>query len=62
MSVVYVIQYSTHDHPFIDLVYAVTDNLEDAIIMSDGLRAEDEVMDAGYEEVVFYSSDELVME
>lgn len=56
MNTVYVVQYTTVEHPFMHLIYAVTEDIEDAVILADSLQNDKNVHEAGYEEVVFYSS------
>lgn len=60
MNKVYVVQYRTYEHAFIDQIYAVTEDLEDAVILADSLQNGDDVAEAGYEEVEFYKSNGIL--
>ena len=53
---VYVIQYTTVEHPFMHLVFGVTEDFEDAVILADSLQQDKDVHEAGFEEVDYYYS------
>lgn len=59
MNTVYVIQYTTTEHPFMHLVYAVAEDIEDAVILADSLQNSEGVHEAGFEEVSFYGSNDF---
>ena len=60
MNVVYVVQYSDNEHPFIDQVYCVTETEQDAIILSEEANTRDGVIQAGYEKVEFISAEDII--
>jgi len=62
MNVVYVVQYSDSEHPFIDLIYCVTETEEDAIVLSEEIGAMDHVLEAGYEKVEYVTEEEMVVQ